>query len=211
MKQEEAKRFYRSALAYVRNHHPDDLNWAEGITPTTFEDMDAQTFLAEYCWVVYAAGFRVSTFQQKFDALTRAFHAFDIEKLSRMNSVRSALSVINHKLKAESFLKGAKQIYREGFSNFKARLRNNGIDTLKELPYIAEITRKHLARNIGLMDVAKDDIRLTRLAKEFEAPSVEILTSFLAREFRTRKGVVDLVLWYYCADGGCKELLKEAR
>jgi 3-methyladenine DNA glycosylase Tag len=206
-----AKRFYRSALTYVRKHHPDELQWVKDVAPETFEDIDVQGFLGEYCWVVYAAGFRISVLQQKFDGLERAFYGFDLEKLYKMRSIKLALAVINHRPKAESFLKGAKQIYREGFSNFKARLRSNGMETLQELPYIGKITQKHLARNIGLVDVSKDDIWLKRLAKEFNAPSVEALTSFLANEFRTTEGVVDLVLWRYCADGGYKQLKAGAR
>lgn len=211
MKQAEAKRFYRSAVIYVSTHHPDELQWAKGVDSQTFENLDDQRFLRQYCWVVYAAGFRANVLQQKFDDLAEAFHNFDIEKLNRMRSVKRVLSIINHELKAKSFLKGAKQIYQEGFSSFKARLKSNGMETLQELPYIGKITQKHLARNIGLLDTSKDDIWLTRLAKRFNAPSVQALTSFLARQFRTTEGVVDLVLWRYCAEGGYGQLAKGTR
>ncbi len=83
--------------------------------------------------------------------------------------------------------------------------------TLQELPYIGKITQKHLARNVGLLDVSKDDIHLRRLAKKFSAPSVQALTSFLAQAFRTREGIVDLVLWRYCADGSLKQSKTGAR
>jgi len=211
MKKAEAKEFYRSALAYVRTHHSDELRWVKNIGPDTFENTETEEFLSQYCWAVYSAYFKESILQQKFDSLEKAFHEFDIEKLYRMKSIKPVLSIINHQTKAESFLKGVKQIYREGFPNFKARLRSHGMVILQELPYIGKITQKLLARNIGLLDVSKDDIWLRRLAQKFSAPSVQALTSFLAQEFRTREGIVDLVLWRYCADGGLKQSMTGSR
>jgi len=94
----------------------------------------------------------------------------------------------------------------QGFEAFKTRVTSEGIDALTRLPFIGSITKKHLARNIGLLDVAKDDVWLVRLAKEFDASSVDELGDFLSKEFGEKVGVVDLILWRYCADGaweGC--------
>jgi hypothetical protein len=200
MKELEATKFYQDALNYVSKEHADELERVKSVSPETFEKMDIQTFLWDYCWVVYASGFRVSTVEAKMEALEEAFQGFDIEKLSKMETVAAILSVINHRGKAEGFLKGAKLIYGEGFKNFKKRLMEKPEGVLRELPYIGPTTWRHLARNVGLKDLSKDDLHLTRLMQKFDAPSVDALTSYLAKNFNEREGVVDLVLWRYCAD-----------
>lgn len=195
MNRTKAASFYRKALAYINENHPDELKWVRNLSPDTFQKMDVQGFPWEYCWVVYASGFRVSTVAKKFDALMSAFHEFNLEKLNKMKSVKAALAVINNQRKAAGFLKGAKSIHQEGFLGFKDRLKDNAPTVLQELPYIGPTTWRHLARNIGLMDVSKDDVHLKRLMKAFNAPSVDALTSYLATTFQESEGVVDLVLW----------------
>jgi hypothetical protein len=114
---------------------------------------------------------------------------------------------IKNKLKVSSFLKGARQIQAEGFDRFKARVKaagDEGMEELTCLPFIKQITKKHLARNIGVKSVAKDDIWLVRLVKKFAAPDVDELVAYLGIEFGDRQGFVDLVLWQYCADCGCE-------
>ncbi len=204
MDENKAKRLYQHALEYASTNRPDELAWGRSITPDTLEKMTAKQFLAEYCWVVYASGFRVSVIEQKFGQLTAAFQKFDIEKLAEMESVEPVLDIINNERKARGFLRGAKRIHQEGFSNFKRRIQMDGMEVLRELPYIGEVTQKHLAKNIGLLDVPKGDVWLVRLAAKCDAPSVEALTTYLAEEFGETQHVIDLVLWRFCADSGWK-------
>lgn len=201
MKKFEAKQLFEDALVYVGRQHSEELAWARGVTPETFNQLDARSFLQQYCWVIYAAGFKKSILEKKFEGLQGAFHNFDLATVAQMRSADAALAVINHKAKGESFLRGAKLIYEEGFENFKARVRRDGMAALRTLPYIGEITQRHLAKNIGLADMAKNDIHMERLARHFHATSVDSLTSYLAAEVRETQHVVDLVLWQYCADG----------
>jgi hypothetical protein len=203
---DKAKRLYQHALEYASQNHPDELAWGRSVTPNTLENMTAGQFLTEYCWVVYASGFRVSVIEKKFDQLKAAFQGFDIEKLAKMESTEPVLAIFNNVRKANGFLEGAKQIHKQGFSNFKKRLQQDGMKVLRELPYIGEVTQKHLAKNIGLLDVPKDDIWLVRLREKCNAASVEELTSYLAREFDETQHTVDLVLWRFCADSGWKAL-----
>lgn len=51
-----------------------------------------------------------------------------------MRSIRPVLEIFNNERKAKAFLEGSKAIDKEGFSNFKKRLRKEGIDMLEELP-----------------------------------------------------------------------------
>ena len=95
--------------------------------------------------------------------------------------------MFNSVSKATSFLSGAKVVIREGIVPFKARMRADAdatrevfgrvknvdelesvgdlphvLTTLEALPGIGKITKFHLAKNIGLLDVAKPDIWLCR-------------------------------------------------
>jgi len=200
MDREKLKTFYTKAKDYAEQNHPEDLFWAKGVSPDTFKNLKAHEFLEHYCWVVYASGFKVAIVKMKFEKLERAFKGFDLDKLSRTRSVQPALKIINHERKALGFLEGAKKIHKEGFSNFKKRLKSGGMGVLKELPYIGEVTQKHLAKNIGLEDTAKDDVWLVRIKECFHALDVREVTSYLSEESKDSQHVVDLILWVYCAN-----------
>jgi len=193
---------FKTAMSYVVSNRPDELKWARKIKP--FRNMTIKRFLYMYCWVTYTSGFRVSIIEDKFEEIQEAFKDFDIEKLSKMKSVRPALLVFNNARKAESFLKGTKSIYKEGFSEFKKRVEKEGAKALRKLPGIGEITQKHLARNIRLLDVAKDDVHIQKLVEMFKAKDEKEMVWYLSEEFGEKKGVIDVVLWRFCADKAWK-------
>jgi hypothetical protein len=116
-----------------------------------------------------------------------------------MRSARKALKLINNDQKAYGFLKGARQINEESFSNFKKRIEVGGMDMLEELPYIGPVTKKLLAKNIGLRDIPKDDRYLRRIKDKYSARSVDSLAEFLSNKFQLSQHVVDVVLWRYCS------------
>lgn len=202
MKEQKAEAFYYAALGHVSLTHPADLEWARSVTPDTFDRIGPQDFLKHYCWVVYASGFRVSVIEKIFPRLRSAFQDFDIERLSEMNSLEPVIAVFGNKRKAASFLQGAKLIHKQGFANFKASLKLDGITALERLPGIGSITSKHLAKNVGLADVPKGDVWLQRLAGLFSASNVDSLVAHLARESGETQHTVDYVLWQFCADSG---------
>lgn len=191
----------------METHYIEDLEWARSITSDTFKNIKSKKFLEVYCWVVYASGFKVSILEEKFPSLKLKFRGFDIESLSRMRSVKTVLETFDHSGKAEGFLEGAKKIYKEGFSNYKRRLNRDGIDVLCELPYIGNITKKMLAKNIGYLDVPKDDRWLERIKDYVNADNVEEMTIYLSNKFTETEHVIDVVLWRYCADMGKKIFL----
>ncbi len=209
MKTAEARRFFDAALGYVKKNHPKELRWVESISPKTFVKLDVRAFLEEYCWVLYCSGFNEGVVARKFGKMKQAYMNFDIDKLCGMKSPKRVLSVIGNKLKARCFLRGVKQIKdevdAEGFEHYKARMKEDVEDVLQELPHIKGITWKHLARNIGLRAISKDDIHLRELAKCMNAGSVDELTAYLAKAVRKNKGVVDLILWRFCTKGGLKK------
>ena len=200
MKNKELAKFFEYAWEYVENNWPEDIEITLDTSPITFDKLSSEEFIAEYCWVVYCSGFKVSTVEKYFPAIKKAFKGFDLKKINDMKSLEPVLEVFANKQRANGFLKGVKAIYKEGWPNFKKRLGKGGMTVLKELPMIGDITKNHLAKNIGLADVAKDDVWLVRLRDEFEANSVSVLVKYLAERFDISLHTVDIVLWRFCSE-----------
>jgi len=135
-----------------------------------------------------------------FPDLKVAFKNFEPGALSRMRSLRTVLDVFGNKRKASNFHEGAKAVIEEGFSRFKARVRQGGPEVLLELPGIGPITRDHLAKNIGLADVAKADIWLERAAATCGC-SVFELCAYLSDELGESQHTVDVAIWTLGKDG----------
>jgi hypothetical protein len=197
----QARKLADQAFSYLEQTYPETLAEHRNIGPHTFRNLRLKQFLSEYCWVVYASGFRFSVIEEKFPELQKAFRDFDPDSLSRMRSIKAVLDVFNNERKANCFLSGAQPIMNEGFSTFKRRLLKNGVKVLQELPGIGPITKDHLAKNIGLADVSKADIWLERAAKLCEASSVPELTTYVAGYLGESQNVGDVAIWAYAKDG----------
>ncbi len=174
------------------------LEAAQSVGPHTFKRMTAAQFLEQYCWVVYASGFRFAHVERHFPRIRERFRCFSLDQLSRMRTVKPVLRVFNNSNKANSFLKGCKAIGAEGFGKFKKRLRVEGADALESLPGIGPVTKFHLAKNIGLLDRAKPDIWLRRAATSCGC-SVDELVNYLSASTGASHNVVDVAIWHYGA------------
>jgi hypothetical protein len=196
------QRIFKAAYSYMRRERPDELAWGKKVSSDTYRKLSARRFMMDYVWVVYAAGFRVETLEGLWPRLRRAYAQFDLEQVAAMRSARDVLSVFGNKRKLACVLKGARMISREGFVPFKNRIAREGADGLICLPGIGEITKNHLARNIGLAAIGKGDIWIVRLAKAVGTSDWSAMLDYLARRNKLSPGTVDLVLWRFCADGG---------
>ena len=190
MKKRVAKKMFDEALAAVG----DRADWADIDQAETWRDLDEQTFLGQYCWAVFAVRFNVSTLGKHFGELREVFKQFEPDAVARMRPVRLEKLPIRHKSKADGFLKGAKLVHKAGWSDFKARLEEDGLDALKVLPWIKDVAKYHLAKNVGLVDAAKPDVHLKRCAEECAA-EVDELVAYLAKEYQMTEHKVDAVLW----------------
>ena len=170
--------------------------WADIDQEKTWNSLNEQTFLGEYCWVVFASGFRVSILEKHFEKISEVFQDFEPADIARMKPLNIDDLPIRNKSKADGFLKGARMIHEEGWKNFKARLGTEGSDVLTKLPYIGDTNKYQLVKNIGLEDTAKPDVHLVRCAEECST-TVDELVSFLADEYEMTKHLVDAVLWEY--------------
>lgn len=197
----EALKLWAHAFKHLSDSEPEIVEWARGTGDHTFKNMRSKQFLQRYCFVVYASGFKFVTIKSIFADLKIAFHDFDLDRLSRARSIKKALEVFNNERKAQNFLNGAKLIAAEGFASFKKRLKAGGPDVLMELPGIGNITKDHLAKNIGLADVAKADVWLVRAAEKCGTADVSEMIEFLHSEVGESRHVIDVALWTYGRDG----------
>lgn len=205
MNQTLAIKLFDTAKSYCQKNASAELKEAMRVDESTFRNLKSKKFLAQYCWVIYASGFREAILAGVFGDLEDAFKGFDLERLARTRSIQPALNVFNNKNKANAFLRGSKLIAEEGFSAFKKRVRIEGVDALEKLPGIGPITKVHLAKNIGLLDVAKPDRWLERAA-EMTSSTVDELVGFLSAKYQVSRHVVDLIIWRYAADNGLEKL-----
>lgn len=192
MNKEKARELFEAALEAVG----DGADWADINQEEKWNRLNEREFLGQYCWVVFASGFNVSILEKHFGKISKVFQDFEPADVAGMKPPKVDDLPIKNKSKADGFLMGAKKIHEEGWKNFKARVATGGSDVLTELPYIGDITKYHLAKNIGLEDTAKPDVHLVRCAEECSA-TVEELVSFLADEYGMTKHKVDAVLWEY--------------
>ena len=199
-----AMELWSSALQHTEQSNPSSLEWAHAVNADTYRNLKSKNFLRHYCYVVYASGFKACIIQEVFSELRKSFSDFELQKLERMRSIRKPLEIFGSERKARNFLDGAQMIAQEGYGNFKQRLQREGLDVLEELPGIGPITKFHLAKNIGLADVAKPDIWLERAAELCGYISVNALVQFLHETTGESRHVIDTVIWNLGKDRGFK-------
>lgn len=197
------EQLYEAALAYCNHEHRRTL---EHYRFLDVGDLQAHDFWAEYLWCVYASGFNAKVLSKKFTDLMTAYGpwTFAAPYAAIWERVEK---VIANKNKCVAAVRCREMLQKLGWDKFKSFYCLSP-DTLEELPFIGGITKFHLARNIGL-DCVKPDLHLTRLAAWYEFDSPEDMCVFLGALYEERIGVVDFILWAYCAAYGTKQLEEE--
>ena len=202
LNENKAKHMFENAKAWVEK----ELGFPPHVQPD-FDTLGTEQFLAEYCHVVFSAGFRVSTVWQYADEMAKAFKHFNLEALAETDSIDLSTVPIKNPRKVKSFLAGAKAIHAEGFDAFKARVKGRGddkgsIDELKSLEGIGDVTKNHLAMITGVANTHKADSWLKSCAGECGAGGDKVgvasLVEFLTTEFQLDEFCVDTTLWEYC-------------
>ena len=190
-----AKRMFEEALRAVPNpaygHRKDRAK--------QWQELDEKEFLSQYCQAVFAAGLSWAVMEKHLEGLREVFKDFDPEAVADMEPVEREKLPIKRKDKADGFLKGAKMVHREGWDGFKKRLKREGPDVLKELPFIGDTLKQQVAQYIGLADTPQESLHLRRCAEHCGASSVDELVGFLAAEFKMQRRQVDAILWEWCA------------
>ncbi|KAL0211557.1 hypothetical protein RCL1_005183 [Eukaryota sp. TZLM3-RCL] len=196
MSNDELLSIFRTALDFVVEHHSPDLDWVSSRSSLceSFED-----FFEEYCYVVIASGFRGKTAAKL------------VEKLVPLASNKSEmLKVFNNSRKINAI----STVYQLKDKWNTLRISFKDMDSLKQFPYIGDVTKYHLARNIGLVSCVKPDLHLVRLAESCTFASPLKMVEFIKKETKTNLslGAIDFVLWIFlshdkgkmldCCNGG---------
>lgn len=167
--------FYFNAKHYCENNgFEHELQWCRDIK---FSDIDAMEFLISFAWVVINSG-------MKNQVAVKIYEKW----------CKEGNKTINHEGKRKAIEFVEKHRYE-----ILAELRkaDDKLAVLKDLAWIGDITKYHLARNIGL-DYAKPDRHLIRLVEIYGFNDVQAMCEYLAQLDNERIGVIDVVLWRYC-------------
>jgi len=164
-----------------------------------FSQLDETTFLQEAAWVILCSGFRESVVRRSFAPVSRAFRhwrtAVSItahEEQCRAN----ALLAYNHSGKIDAICAVARRVAHNGFTVVRQAIDAGGVEYLRTLPYIGQVTAYHLAKNIGL-NVAKPDRHLQRIANAAGFACVQEFCATIAELSGDSVPVVDVVLWRF--------------
>jgi hypothetical protein len=152
-----------------------EVSWAEELKPCLSEDV----FALEAVWVIISSGMKNQVARIIEERIYKAIA--DYQPIG---------SVFRHKgkVKAIEYILANKAQLFKAFQGAKLKL-----ESLKSLPWIGDITKYHLAKNLGL-DMVKPDRHLVRIAeKEGKIPYQ------LCKEISDLTGdkvsVVDTVIW----------------
>jgi hypothetical protein len=172
----ELLQFYFNAYEHVvEAGYEREIEWCANIR---FKDITIDDFFREYVWAVLNAGMR-----------EQAARSIFLKYIETMDT-----NVIRHdgKRKAiEHVLDNCKMYYDKLLSS------DNKIEWFVTLPWIGDITKYHIARNLGI-DAVKPDRHLVRLAERFGYETPLKMCEAIKGETSERLGVIDVVLWRYC-------------
>jgi len=170
-----ASYYNKIKMMIIDKGYENELIWINKIP----NHVDKILFFKEYSWVVINSGMKNSVAEKIFKNF--------------WNNGALDFSAINHPNKNKAMKKVFERLdfYFLHFTKSKNKLMY-----LKTLPHIGDITKYHLARNLGL-DYAKPDRHLVRISNLLEYTNVQEFCKALSNLTNDPIGLVDLVLWRF--------------
>ncbi|MCL2260604.1 MAG: hypothetical protein FWC15_04515 [Fibromonadales bacterium] len=157
--------------------------------------LSANEFAEECIYVILAGGFRQKIAKRKFGEIMDFIYAGgDVceKKLlpifGNVNKIRAIIKIWNNS-----------KNYRNGFYELKTDAEK--LTYLATLPHIGEITKNHIARNLGI-NVVKHDVWIQRLESVFG----DKMFAQIEKATGLNRGYIDVVLWKACQIGILKFL-----
>jgi hypothetical protein len=151
-----------------------DIAYTESLC---FDNVTEKQFLCEYVWVVVNSGMKNTVGKQIFERWEQ-----------------QGLEAIGHLGKRGAI----KQVTTDIHYYFGGLLQaTDKLAYLKMLPFIGDITKYHLARNLGI-DCVKPDRHLVRLAALLHYDTPFNMCSEIKQQVPDRLGTIDIVLWRWC-------------
>jgi hypothetical protein len=170
--------------------------------------LNAEEFAEECIYVILAGGFRQKIAKKKFGEI------MDFINGGGEVCERNLLPIFGNTNKIRAIVKiwNGRQNFRDGFYELKSE--NEKLSYLGKLPHIGEITKNHLARNLGINNV-KYDVWIQRLGialgksdlqegfplNEEVKKLCDKMFAKIEKETGLNKGYIDVVLWKVCQVG----------
>ncbi len=152
-----------------------EIDWAEDLKQCT----DSATFCQEFIWIVCNSGMKNQIAAKIYEKILNAI----IEK-------RDISEVFGHKGKVSAI----KHVIKNQVKLFKEYcFSENKLEFCKSLPWIGDITKYHLAKNLG-MDCIKPDRHLVRIAKQYGTDCF-VMCKNISDRIGDKVRTVDLVIW----------------
>ena len=170
--------YFKIKNEIIEKGHLGEIEWYNNIP--NLEDLDKIFFFREYAWVVINSGMKNQVAEGIFKKFWNGNKTFNFD-------------AIRHPLKNKAIKKVYNRLdfYFDHLLQSKAKLK-----FLKNLPHIGDITKYHLAKNLGL-NFAKPDRHLVRIANLFGYDNVQDFCKVVSELSHDKIGVVDLVFWRY--------------
>jgi len=155
--------------------YKDEIEWSANILPCD----NVLDFFCEYAFVVINSGMKAQIARQIWEKVACAIRAG-----------WSVHEVFGHKGKAAAIDKiwNTRSIVFQQYQKAEDKLA-----FLRMMPWIGDITKYHLAKNLGL-DCVKPDRHLVRISRKYETAPFD-LCKRLSEETGDKLATVDTVLW----------------
>ncbi|MDR2731855.1 MAG: hypothetical protein LBB36_01390, partial [Fibromonadaceae bacterium] len=171
--------------------------------------LNAEEFAEECIYVILAGGFRQKIAKRKFGEIMDFINGKKGEICEQnlllifgnVNKIRAIVKIWNNR-----------KNFRNGF--YELKTESEKLNYLAKLPHIGEITKNHLARNLGFNNV-KYDIWIQRLGIAFAKSNLQAgfplnedvkklcdkMFAQIEKATGLNKGYIDVVLWKACQTG----------
>ena len=159
----------------LKEGYQHEIEWVKNIP----KEPSKEVFFTEYVWVVCSSGMKNSIARKIFNNFC--------------NNEDLNFQAIKHPHKKKAIKQVFKRLdfYYEHFKKSKNKLM-----FLKNLPHIGDITKYHLARNLGI-NVAKPDRHLKRISNLFDFNNVQDFCNEISQSTDDSIATIDLIIWRY--------------
>lgn len=159
--------------------YTDEIEWAETVqAPKT-----AEAFVGEAIWVILCSGMK--------EQVARVIQSRVLAVIDAGKPVTGNVLGKSGKAPAIDYIWSARvRLFRDFLEAV------NKVEFCRSLPWIGDITKWHLAKNLGV-DCAKPDVHLARVARHYATTPAELCAG-LAAATGDRIATVDLVIWRAC-------------
>lgn len=159
----------------IKAGYGEEITWQESVYPP----FDSKEFFGEYMWVVLSSGMKNQVARIIENRISIAW---------RDGLPTSSAFKHEGKVKAIDYVRANQERI---FAEYEAAV--DKVEYLATLPWIGNITKWHLAKNIG-HDCVKPDRHLARIAAA-EKTTPYALCKAIADETGYRIATVDLIIW----------------